>query len=313
MLHRRKKSHTLRNVLVLLIVLIVVVSVVVAAYQVPGTVFPTYLTVLATSDNAGTPCTFSALWWDSMNLSGYIFGSNNTGTFVNDTWTPFYDFVNQTTAYSRITETVDDNISDVVNWGFWCNGTGNRWSWIPLQTLYVESDKVLLTVDENGTYLGNITIQLFEDEPITTGNFKNLTRIGVYDGTNFTRIAPGFVIQGGDTTNVTDALGNRITIDNITDELPTKHSNTQWTVSMAKTENLTSGAYYPDSSTDQFFINLVDNSAILDQNFTVFGTVTMGTNIVEAISQLVPSSSTYIGYDGSPSVPVTIENATFVN
>jgi peptidylprolyl isomerase len=58
------------------------------------------------------------------------------------------------------------------------------------------SDTVLLV-----TSMGNITIGLYHDMPITTGNFRNLTRIGAYDGTIFHRIVPGFVIQGGDVTS----------------------------------------------------------------------------------------------------------------
>lgn len=295
MQRRRKKSHNLRNALVVLIVFVVIISVVVAEYQMRGAGSPTYSAFSATSTTAGSACTFSVLWSDSMNVSGYIFGTNNTGGFVNDTWTPFFDFVNQTFAYSRVTETLDSNIGDVVSWGFWCNGTGNRWSEFPLQILYVMSDKILLN-----TNMGNITILLFDDMPITTGNFKNLTRIGRYDGTNFTRIVPGFVIQGGDSSAKPGQ------VDNITDELPNKHSNLRGYVAMAKTSAA-------NSATDQFFINLGDNSATLDSNYSVFGQVISGMDVVDAISHLVPSSANATGYDGPPSVPVTIVTAQFVN
>jgi hypothetical protein len=50
------------------------------------------------------------------------------------------------------------------------------------------------------TSVGNITIQLYNDMPITSGNFKNLTEHGIYDGSLFGRIAKGFVIQGGNIT-----------------------------------------------------------------------------------------------------------------
>jgi peptidylprolyl isomerase len=228
-------------------------------------------------------------------VSGYIFGSNNTGTLVNASWTPFFDFTNQTSAYSRVTETLDSNIGDVVNWGFWCNDTSNRWSEIPLQTVYVVSDKVLIE-----TNMGNITMELFDDMPITTGNFKNLVRTGVYDGTNFTRIHPGFVIQGG------DATGKGIIVQNITDELPNKHSNLRSYVAMAKTDQ-------PNSATSQFFINLNDsNAAQLDSNYSVFGQVISGMDVVDAISGLVPSSAT-TPYDGPPSIPVTMTEVIFIH
>lgn len=53
--------------------------------------------------------------------------------------------------------------------------------------------KVLLN-----TSMGNITIRLFDDMPITTGNFKSLVEKGFYDGVIFHRVIDGFMIQGGD-------------------------------------------------------------------------------------------------------------------
>ena len=50
------------------------------------------------------------------------------------------------------------------------------------------------------TSMGNITIQLRDDKPITTANFLNLTRMGIYDNTIFHRVIAGFMIQGGDPT-----------------------------------------------------------------------------------------------------------------
>ena len=68
-----------------------------------------------------------------------------------------------------------------------------------LQTEAQEDDSDLLIVIFE-TNMGNITIQLREDMPITVGNFKNLTQQGVYDNTVFHRVIAGFMIQGGDPT-----------------------------------------------------------------------------------------------------------------
>ncbi len=57
----------------------------------------------------------------------------------------------------------------------------------------ITSMKVLLE-----TSMGNITIQLRDDMPITTENFKNLVQQGVYDSTIFHRVISDFMIQGGD-------------------------------------------------------------------------------------------------------------------
>ena len=296
MQHKRKKSHNLRNAVIAIIILIFIISVVVVAYQMgPSSGPPKYSDISITpTSNANSSCIFSVEWTSDTNVSGYIFGSNNTGIFANDTWKPFYDFVNQTTGYSSVMKTLNGIVGNTVSWAFWCNDTQNRWTEIPSQSLVVVS-KVLLD-----TSMGNIEIQPFGDMPITSGNFLNLVRTGVYDGTNFTRIVPGFVIQGG------DATPKGITVQNITDELPNKHSNLRSYVAMAKTDQ-------PNSATSQFFINLNDsNAAQLDSNYSVFGQVISGMDVVDAISMLVPSSAT-TPYDGPPSIPVTMTQVIFIH
>jgi len=130
-----------------------------------------------------------------------------------------------------------------------------------------EADVVVLV-----TTMGNITIELFGDMPITAGNFKNLTQCGIYDGTIFHRVVLGFVIQGGDVTP------KGITVPSIQDELPNKHSNLRGSVAMAKTSD-------PNSATSQFYINLINNTS-LDTWYSVFGRVIAGMDIVDAISNV---------------------------
>ncbi|HQP72361.1 MAG TPA: peptidylprolyl isomerase, partial [Methanoculleus sp.] len=50
------------------------------------------------------------------------------------------------------------------------------------------------------TTMGDITIRLYDDMPVTAGNFEKLVRSGFYDGTVFHRVIDGFMIQGGDPT-----------------------------------------------------------------------------------------------------------------
>ncbi|MBN1358328.1 peptidylprolyl isomerase [Candidatus Bathyarchaeota archaeon] len=126
------------------------------------------------------------------------------------------------------------------------------------------------------TSLGNITIQLRDDKPITTGNFKNLIEQGFYDGTIFHRVIADFVVQGGQNTDVT--------VDTIADEIGSDNHNYRGTVAMAKTSQ-------PNSATSQFFINVANNNEIVysdgtefDETYTVFGTVTSGMDVVDAIS-----------------------------
>jgi peptidylprolyl isomerase len=123
------------------------------------------------------------------------------------------------------------------------------------------------------TSMGNITIELYNDMPITSGNFVNLTEYGVYDNTIFHRVVPGFVIQGGDPTGTGQGDPN---IPAIRDELPNKRSNVIGAVAMANKG--------PDTGSSQFFINVVDNSANYDSDYPVFGKVVAGMEVVAAIN-----------------------------
>ena len=124
--------------------------------------------------------------------------------------------------------------------------------------------RILLT-----TSMGDITIELYDDMPITSGNFRSLTENGIFDGTIFHRVVHDFVIQGG------DATPKGINVPTIPDELPNKHSNVRGSVAMAKTSA-------PNSATSQFYINLKDNLR-LDNNYSVFGRVIEGMDTVDAI------------------------------
>lgn len=127
------------------------------------------------------------------------------------------------------------------------------------------------------TSMGDITIELFDDMPITSGNFKDLADNGVFDGTIFHRVVHDFVVQGG------DASEKGINVPTIPDELPNKHSNIRGSVAMAKTSA-------PNSATSQFYINLKDNLN-LDSNYSVFGKVVSGMDIVDAIGNVSTDAS----------------------
>lgn len=139
------------------------------------------------------------------------------------------------------------------------------------------------TVDENSsssnkvlleTNMGDITIELFDDMPITTGNFKNLTEQGVYDDTIFHRVIDGFMIQGGDPTGT--GYGDP-DIPAIPDEFTDHNRNDRGTIAMANAG--------PNTGSSQFFINLVDNNS-LDSEHPVFGRVIEGMGVVDEIAKV---------------------------
>lgn len=128
------------------------------------------------------------------------------------------------------------------------------------------------------TDLGNILIA-FEPEvaPKTVENFKSLLVKGFYDGTYFHRVIPGFMIQGGDpntrdTNRANDGTGGPGY--SIKAEFSSK-PHVRGTVSMARSQN-------PDSAGSQFFI-CVARTSHLDGQYTVFGRVLEGMDVVDKI------------------------------
>jgi len=122
------------------------------------------------------------------------------------------------------------------------------------------------------TSMGNITLQLNDDMPITIGNFKSLVEKGFYDGIIFHRVIDGFMIQGGDPEG-TGSGGPGYTIQ---DEFTDHNRNDRGTISMANAG--------PNTGGSQFFLNLVDNN-FLDNKHPAFGKVIEGMDVVDKIGQ----------------------------
>jgi len=137
------------------------------------------------------------------------------------------------------------------------------------------------TVIEMQTPLGNIPLELTNSQtPLTVANFLQYITNGEYTPTIIQRSAPGFVLQGGGTK---PDGSNNASVANLQGEPGI--SNTTGTIAMA----LSNG---PNSGTNQWFINLADNSSLLDGSsdggpFTVFGNVIDGgMTVANAIAQL---------------------------
>ncbi len=128
------------------------------------------------------------------------------------------------------------------------------------------------------TKFGNISLKFFPDvAPGHVQNFIDLAKKGFYDGTTFHRVIPGFMIQGGD-PNSKNAYkrshgtgGPGYTIKAEFNNRPHKRG----TLSMARAQN-------PDSAGSQFFI-CVKDSSFLDRQYTVFGEVVSGMDVVDKI------------------------------
>ena len=126
---------------------------------------------------------------------------------------------------------------------------------------------------------GDIVIELYDEMPITSGNFKTLVSKGFYDGVVFHRVIDGFMIQGGDPQG-TGSGGPGYTIkDEFTKSALDK--NNRGTISMANTG--------PNTGESQFFINLVNNN-FLDGKHPVFGKVVEGMDVVDEIAKVETDS-----------------------
>jgi peptidyl-prolyl cis-trans isomerase B (cyclophilin B) len=128
------------------------------------------------------------------------------------------------------------------------------------------------------TKFGNIELKFFPDfAPNHVNNFIELAKKSFYDGTTFHRVIPGFMIQGGD-PNSKDPDKSRHGMGGpghtVKAEFNTK-PHKRGTLSMARSAS-------PDSAGSQFFICVAD-AAFLDRQYTVFGEVVSGLEVVDKI------------------------------
>lgn len=123
------------------------------------------------------------------------------------------------------------------------------------------------------TNMGDITLELAKDMPITAGNFEKLAKSGFYNGVIFHRVINGFMLQGGDPKGT--GMGGPGY--NIKDEFTQNNRNDRGTIAMANAG--------PNTGGSQFFINLINNN-FLDTKHPVFGKVVSGMDVVDKIAKV---------------------------
>ncbi len=161
------------------------------------------------------------------------------------------------------------------------------------------------TIVRVSTSVGDYSIELLDEiAPTTVQNFLNYVNRNDYNGTYLHRVENNFVVQGG---------GYRFQLFVGPIDVPSDPpivnefnvSNTRGTVAMAKLEG------NPDSATNQWFVNLADNSANLDvsnSGFTVFGTVLGdGMAVLDAIDAL-PTVNLGVKASNAPYVTESYNN-----
>ena len=149
------------------------------------------------------------------------------------------------------------------------------------------------------TNYGDISMKFFpEVAPKAVASFKALAKAGRYDDTIFHRVINNFMIQGGDYTNFNGTGGESAFGESFGLEVSDYLSNIEGAVAMANTGQ-------PNSNGSQFYINQVNNNN-LDGNYTVFGQVYDGMDVVNKIAAVKT------GANDKPVQDVVLEKAEII-
>ena len=131
--------------------------------------------------------------------------------------------------------------------------------------------------DHSGEAKGRVVIKLRPDlAPLHVARIKELAREGFYDGVPFHRVIEGFMAQGGDPTGTGMGGSSK-------PNLPAEFSlepHVRGICSMARSQN-------PNSANSQFFI-VFDDARFLDRQYTVWGEVSEGMEVVDGIKRGEP-------------------------
>lgn len=132
------------------------------------------------------------------------------------------------------------------------------------------------------TNLGDITVELFQDTaPNTVNNFVSLSKDNYYDNVIFHRVISGFMIQGGDPSGTGHGDMGKYPGYKFDDELDSPRDYTKGILAMANAG--------PNTNGSQFFI--MHNDYPLPYQYTIFGNVTKGLDVVDNIASMETDAS----------------------
>jgi hypothetical protein len=116
----------------------------------PDTQAPQYSNIGNSTMFATLSCIFSCLWTDNVAVSGYIFGTNNTGTWTNETWTA----LSGASAWANVTKTLNTTSGYLIQFGWWANDSSNLWNNTGIQSFTTLGWVVTLYKTYFGSYAG---------------------------------------------------------------------------------------------------------------------------------------------------------------
>ncbi len=174
----------------------------------------------------------------------------------------------------------------------------------------IAQPQVTLTVSNGAGVSGDVLITLEAARvPATVDNFLAYVASGYYTDTAFHRVVPGAFLQGGGYARPLDPAGALPTLKSTNPAIVLEDnaglSNLKYTVAMARTNAF-------NSATSQFFFNLVDNTFLdrtaTQRGFAVFGTVNVGTELVDAMAAAPCSAWPAFFGAGDPNACVPLPN-----
>lgn len=157
------------------------------------------------------------------------------------------------------------------------------------------------------TSMGNIVVELDRKRaPITVDNFLTYVVKGHYDNTLFHRVIADFVVQGG---GLDPRFNEKPTDKPIVNEAGNGLSNALGTIAMAREND-------PHSATAQFYFNVADNKRLDPSKrrwgYAVFGEVTQGMEVLEAMAQQPTAINSKLGWPDVPVTPIILTKATLL-
>jgi len=271
------------------------------SYIVLDTTPPTWSNAGTNNTVAGQPTLFHVKWTDDVGLSGFIFGTNNTGTWANDTWTPMSGITN----WSNVTKILSSSSGVVVLWRVWANDTSNNWgdtgilTLTPLQPPVANFTYSPLTPYTGETVTFNATASYDPDGYIvsyawdfgdnTTGTGNITTHTYADDGTYTATLTVT------DNDGLTDATSADVTVLNRAPvAIFTESAETVYTGEVIHFNATQS--YDPDGVVVSYFWNFGDGTnstgATVDHSYSDDGTYTVTLTITDDDGATDTSSST---------------------
>ncbi|MBA2266942.1 MAG: peptidylprolyl isomerase [Nitrosopumilus sp.] len=226
-------------------------------------------------------------------LEKSLFVSNNTFLYHNDNIYRFV-FVTNTDQYNK-TNAIFNHLLNSISWSINKDNISSVLNVLANQSFLQNSISTAIVNQTSGNNTaiiestqGPIKIEFYPDvAPNHVKNFQDLASKGFYDGVVFHRIVPGFVLQAGDPNTKNSSIGR----DTWGTGGPGYTINQEFNT-ITHERGILSMARMPDpnSAGSQFFI-VLNNSKFLDGQYTVFGKVTEGMEVVDKIANVTTNST----------------------